>query len=73
MEALKSFQKSVTVYQSTRLDIPEDFSLDEVSLLMTAFLWRSSLALGLTNRGHTPAYTLVSCTNKVEQWYVRHT
>jgi len=58
---LKSFQKSVTVYQSTRRDIPEDFSVDEVSLLTTAFLWRSSLAVGLTNKGHTSAYTSISC------------
>jgi len=36
MEVLKSFQKSVTVYQSTRRDIPEDFSLDGFSLLTTA-------------------------------------
>jgi len=61
MEVLKSSQKSVTVYQSTRRDIPDDFSLDEVPLLTTAFIWRSSLAIGLTNRSHTPAYTSVSC------------
>jgi hypothetical protein len=61
MEVVKSLQKSVTVSQSTRRDIPEDFILDEVSLLTTSVLWRSSLAVALTNRDHTPAYTSVSC------------
>jgi len=60
MEVLKFLQQSVIVYQSTRRYIPEDFNLDEISLLTTAFLWRTSLAVGLTNRGHTPAYTSIS-------------
>jgi hypothetical protein len=41
IEAQKSFERSVTMYQSTRRDIPGEFNLD---------------ALGLTNRGPTLAY-----------------